>query len=55
MSTDETDQTDQPDQPSGGRWRKPVLLAIVIVVAVYVLFTWVFPWVTELGLSPALD
>ena len=46
---------DGTDRPGGGRWRKPVLLTIVIVVAVYVLFTWVFPWVTEIGLSPALD
>lgn len=44
------------DDPTGGRrWQKPVLLAVVIVVAVWVLFTWVFPWITEIGLSPALD
>ena len=43
------------EPPGRGRWRRPVLLLVGIVVAVYVLFTWVFPWVTELGLSPALD
>ncbi len=37
------------------RWLKAVLLTIVIVLAVWVLFTWVFPWITEIGLSPALD
>lgn len=44
------------EDPAGGsRWRKPVLLTVVVVVAVWVLFTWVFPWITEIGLSPALD
>ena len=37
------------------RWVKPVLLTVLVVVSVWVLFTWVFPWVTEMGLSPALD
>lgn len=39
----------------GARWRKPVAIVLGIVVSVYVLFTWVFPWITEMGLSPALD
>lgn len=39
----------------GSRWTKPALITLGIVVAVYVLFTWVFPWITELGLSPAID
>ena len=47
--------TEEPTQEPSTRWRKPVLLTIVIVLAVWVLFTWVFPWITEMGLSPALD
>ena len=44
------------DGPGPGRsWRKPLLLTLLVVGAVYVLFTWVFPWVTEIGLSPALE
>jgi hypothetical protein len=39
----------------GSRWTKPVVITVAVVVAVYVLFTWVFPWITELGLSPAID
>ncbi len=43
------------EEPTQRRWLKPVLLTVLIVVSVWVLFTWVFPWVTEMGLSPALD
>lgn len=43
--------------PAGGgrRWGKAAAILLAIVVAVYVLFTWVFPWITEMGLSPAID
>ena len=36
-------------------WRRPLLVTLLVVLAVYVLFTWVFPWITEIGLSPALE
>lgn len=44
-------------RPKGGARlaRKVALIALGLVVAVFVLFTWVFPWITEIGLSPALD
>lgn len=39
----------------GRRWVRALLVALALVVVVFVLFTWVFPWITELGLSPAMD
>lgn len=39
----------------GRRWRRAGAIVLAVVVAVYVLFTWVFPWVTEMGLSPAME
>lgn len=45
------------DAPDGSdrRWVKPVVVGVLIVLAVYVLFTWVFPWITEMGLSPTME
>lgn len=37
------------------RWVKPVLLTIGGILLVLVLFTWVFPWITELGFSPTME
>lgn len=51
--TEDQPGTDQPGTPR--RWVKPAVIVIAIVVAVYVLFTWVFPWITEMGLSPAIE
>ena len=39
----------------GRRWLRALLVVLVLVAVVFVLFTWVFPWITELGLSPAMD
>lgn len=39
----------------GRRWVKPVVVTVLVVVVVYVLFTWVFPWITEMGLNPAME
>lgn len=39
----------------GQPWGRAVVVALGIGVAVYVLFTWVFPWITEMGLSPTMD
>lgn len=39
----------------GRRWGRVAAILLGIVVAVYVLFTWVFPWITEMGLSPAME
>ena len=41
---------------SGGtpRWRKALLLTVLIAVAVVVLFTWVFPWVEETTQVPTI-
>jgi len=46
--------TEQQSDP-GRRWVKPMVIVLAIVVAIYVLFTWVFPWITEIGLSPAIE
>lgn len=48
------------DSSSGGRrqwprWVKAVLLVLAGVVLVFVLFTWVFPWITEMGFNPAME
>jgi lipopolysaccharide export LptBFGC system permease protein LptF len=37
------------------RWLKAVLWAVVIVAAVFVLFTWVFPWVEDRQQDPTID
>lgn len=54
MSEDQSTNTEH-EPIDRGRWRKPVLIVVGIVLAVWILFTWVFPWITEMGLSPALD
>lgn len=43
----------QPDRSN--RWTRLAVVAVGVVLAVWVLFTWVFPWITELGLSPAIE
>ncbi len=37
------------------RWVKPLVITVLILLAVWVLFTWVFPWVTEMGFNPAME
>lgn len=48
-----SDGHDEVEQ--GRRWVKPVVVAVLVVVVVYVLFTWVFPWITEMGFNPAME
>ncbi|MFT6942259.1 MAG: hypothetical protein ACJA2F_000440 [Nitriliruptoraceae bacterium] len=54
----------QPDdgvmQPVAGRalgWRvaKAAVLLVVCAIVVFVLFTWVFPWVHANGFDPTMD
>lgn len=37
------------------RWVRPVVITVVVLLVVWVLFTWVFPWVTEMGFNPAME
>lgn len=37
------------------RWVKPVVLVVAFAVLVFVLFTWVFPWITEMGFNPTME
>lgn len=43
------------DSAGNRRWLRAVAITVGIVAAVFVLFTWVFPWVTEMGLSPTME
>ena len=43
------------ESAGGRRWARAAAVVVGIVVAVFVLFTWVFPWITEMGLSPAIE
>lgn len=36
-------------------WVRPVVITVLVLVVVWVLFTWVFPWVTGMGLNPAME
>ncbi len=37
------------------RWVRPVFITVLVLVVVWVLFTWVFPWVTNMGFNPAME
>lgn len=37
------------------RWVRPVVITVLVLVVVWVLFTWVFPWVTDMGFNPAME
>ena len=39
---------------SGGRVTRVVVIVVGLVLAVWVLFTWVFPWVTDRGFDPTV-
>lgn len=39
----------------GRRWVRAVVITVLVVIVVFVLFTWVFPWITDMGLNPAME
>lgn len=64
MTDDLTPGVTQPDadvtQPVAGRalWRrvgKAAVLLVLCAIVVFVLFTWVFPWVHANGFDPTMD
>lgn len=42
------------DQPVERRWGRVAAWVLAVVVWVVVCFTWLFPWLNQIGLDPTL-